>query len=206
MDPAIEITRLLDVMPASGRMKTKIQSKPQQPKPIDCAPLSAKSGLPWDQERIIWINFDLWRHLSQPQRDLLILRTVSWLLGVRWFKPDLYQGLVVAGMMGTLVELAQGDAVGVVVAGGLVGFAINQIWRSSRSATQELLADTEALQVAQRRGYTEPEAARYLMEAIEAVAKIEGRTTLSFTELIRCQNLRAIAGISPQGIPNNLNL
>ncbi len=201
MDPAIEITRLLDVMPASGRMKTKIQSKPQQPKPIDW-----EVGMPWDQERIIWINFDLWRHLSQPQRDLLILRTVSWLLRVRWFKPDLYQGLVVAGILGTLVELAQGDAVGVVVSGGLVGFAMNQIWRSSRSANYELLADTEALLVAQRRGYTEPEAARYLMEAIEAVAKIEGSTTLSFTELIRCQNLRAIAGISPQGIPNNLDL
>ncbi|HIK11054.1 MAG TPA: DUF3318 domain-containing protein [Oscillatoriaceae cyanobacterium M33_DOE_052] len=201
MDPAIEITRLLDVMPASGRMKTKLQSKPQQPKPIDC-----EVGLPWDKERIIWINFDLWRHLSQPQRDLLILRTVSWLLGVRWFKPDLYQGVVVAGILGTLVELAQGDAVGVVVAGGLVGVAGTQIWRSSRSAHIELLADTDALQVAQRRGYTEPEAARYLMEAIEAVAKIEGRTTLSFTELIRCQNLRAIAGISPLGIPKNVNL
>ncbi len=93
MNPEPEIRRLLDVMPASGRMVTRLVSKPQQPRAI-----AAQFPLPWNQERPIYINFDLWGQLPKPQRDLLILRTVSWLTGVRWFKPDLYQGLVVAGV------------------------------------------------------------------------------------------------------------
>jgi hypothetical protein len=160
--------------------------------------------LPWNQERPIFINFDLWRRLSKPQRDLLLLRTVSWLTGVKWFKPDVYQGVVVAGLLGAMVELVQGDAVGVVVAGGLTGIALTRIWRTSRSSQSELNADEAAIRVAQRRGYTETEAAQHLLSAIEAVAQIEGRPSLNFTELIRCQNLRAIAGLSPVGVPDTL--
>ena len=37
MEPNIEIRRLLDVMPASGRMMTKIVSKPEQKQVIDAA-------------------------------------------------------------------------------------------------------------------------------------------------------------------------
>jgi hypothetical protein len=199
MEPTAEIRRLLDVMPASGRMMTKIVSKPEQAKVID-----SPFPLPWNQERPIFINFDLWRRLSKPQRDLLLLRTVSWLTGVKWFKPDVYQGVVVAGLLGAMVELVQGDAVGVVVAGGLTGIALTRIWRTSRSSQSELNADEAAIRVAQRRGYTETEAAQHLLSAIEAVAQIEGRPSLNFTELIRCQNLRAIAGLSPVGVPDTL--
>lgn len=46
MEPTAEIRRLLDVMPASARMLTKIVSKPQQAKVID-----ASFPLPWNQER-----------------------------------------------------------------------------------------------------------------------------------------------------------
>ena len=200
METSAEIRRLLDVMPASGRMMTKIVSKPEQPIVID-----SSFPLPWNQERPIFINFDLWRRLNKPQRDLLLLRTVSWLTGVKWFKPDIYQGAVVAGLLGAMVQLIQGDAVGVVVAGGLTAIAGTRIWRTSRSQLSELNADEAAIRVAQRRGYTETEAAEQLLSAIETVAQLEGRPSLNFTELIRSQNLRAIAGLSPVGVPNTVN-
>lgn len=198
MNPEPEIRRLLDVMPASGRMMSKIVSKPEQPKVIE-----SPFPLPWAQDRPVLINFDLWSQLPRPQRDLLLLRTVSWVTSVRWFKPDVFQGLAVAGTIGGVVELVQGDAVGVVVAGALSAIAGSQIWRSSRSPQVELEADESALRVAQRRGYTEADAARHLLAAIELVGTLEGRP-LNFIELVRCQNLRAIAGASPVGTPETL--
>ncbi|OCQ93335.1 hypothetical protein BCD67_03585 [Oscillatoriales cyanobacterium USR001] len=199
MNPEPEIRRLLDVMPASGRMMTKIVSKPQQSTVID-----SPYPLPWKPERLIYINFDLWRLLSKSQRDLLILRTQCWLCGVKWFKPELYQGVALAGILGAIAEGMQGDAVGLVVAGGLAGLGLMRIWQSSRSPQLELDADEMAIRVAGRRGYDEIEGARHLLSAIETVAKIEGRLSLNFTELIRSQNLRAIAGLSPVGVPEKV--
>ncbi|MEH1917446.1 DUF3318 domain-containing protein [Nostoc sp.] len=198
MEPNVEIRRLLDVMPASGRMTTKIVSKPEQAKVID-----ASFPQPWNQARPIHINFDLWRRLPKPQRDLLLLQIVSWLTGVKWFKPDIYQGVVLAGLLGGILEAAQSDVVGVAVAGGLSAIAAFRIWRTNKSQESELNADAAAIRIAQRRGYSEVEAAQHLLSAIEAVAKIEGRSSFNFTELIRCQNLRAIAGLSPVGIPES---
>ncbi|MEH2254955.1 DUF3318 domain-containing protein [Nostoc sp.] len=198
MEPNVEIRRLLDVMPASGRMTTKIVSKPEQAKVID-----ASFPQPWNQARPIYINFDLWRRLTKPQRDLLLLQMVSWLTGVKWFKPDIYQGVVLAGLLGGFLEAAQSDVVGVAVAGGLSAIAAFRIWRTNKSQESELNADAAAIKIAQRRGYSEAEAAQHLLSAIEAVAKIEGRSSFNFTELIRCQNLRAIAGLSPVGIPES---
>ena len=196
MEPTTEIRRLLDLMPASGRMMTKVVSKREQPQVI-----TSPFPLPWQPERRILINFDLWSRLPQPQRDLLLLRTVGWLTAVKWFKPDIYQGVVLAGLLGAAVEIIQGDAVGTLVAGALSAIAGNRIWRTYRSAQSEVSADEAAIRVAQRRCYSETEAAKHLLSAIEAVAKIEGRSSLNFLELIRCQNLRAIAGLSPMGIP-----
>ncbi|MBD2243714.1 DUF3318 domain-containing protein [Nostoc sp. FACHB-888] len=196
MEPNVEIRRLLDVMPASGRMTTKIVSKPEQAKVID-----ASFPQPWNQARPIYINFDLWRRLTKPQRDLLLLQMVSWLTGVKWFKPNIYQGVVLAGLLGGLLEAAQSDVVGVAVAGGLTAIAAFRIWRTNKSQESELNADAAAIRIAQRRGYSEAEAAEHLLSGIEAVAKIEGRSSLNFTDLIRCQNLRAIAGLSAVGMP-----
>ncbi|MDF5736854.1 MULTISPECIES: DUF3318 domain-containing protein [unclassified Nostoc] len=198
MEPNVEIRRLLDVMPASGRMTTKLVSKPQQAKVID-----ASFPQPWNQARPIYINFDLWHRLTKPQRDLLLLHMVSWLTGVKWFKPDIYQGVVLAGLLGGFLEAAQSDVVGVAVAGGLSAIAAWRIWRTNKSQESELNADAAAIRIAQRRGYSEAEAAQHLLSAIEAVAKIEGHSSLNFTELIRCQNLRAIAGLSPVGMPES---
>lgn len=199
MESIAEIRRLLDVMPATARMNTKIISKPEQAQVID-----SSLPLPWNQERTIFINLDLLLRLSQAQRDLLVLRTVCWLTSFKWFKPDIYQGVVVAGFLGAAVELFQGDAVGVVVAGGLTAIATTQIWRGSRSSQNQLNADEAAIQIARRRGYTGTDAAQHLLSAIEAVAKIEGRSSLNFTELIRCQNLRAIAGLSGVSVPEEI--
>ena len=199
MNPDPEIRRLLDLMPASGRMTSKIISKPQQSVVID-----SDFPLPWKPERPIYINFDLWRQLAKPQRDLLLLRTVSWLCGIKWLKPDIYQGVALSGIVGVVWEFVQGDMVGTVIAGSLSAIALTKIWQSNRSSKVELEADEAAIRVAGRRGYSEPEAATHLLSAIEAVAQIEGRLSLNFTELIRCQNLRAIAGISPVGVPNSL--
>lgn len=198
MNPQPEIRRLLDLMPASGRMMTKIVSKPEQPQVLD-----SPFPMPWVRERPIYINFDLWRRLSKGQRDLLLLSAVSRVLGVKWFKADLYQGVVLAGIVGGVVELVQGDAIGVVVAGGLSALAATQIWRGTRSSERELEADLAAIKVAVRRGYTETEAANHLLLAIETVGEIEGRGGLDFLDLIRCQNLKAIANLSPVGVPKN---
>lgn len=198
MEPNVEIRRLLDVMPASARMMTKILSKPQQSQVIDVS-----FPLPWNRERPIYINFDLWGRLPKPQRDLLMLQKVSWLIGVKWFKPDIYQGVVLVGILGGLVESAQSDVVGVVVAGGLSAIAGLRIWRSNKSQESELNADAAAIRIAQRRGYSEVEAAQHLLSAIETVAKLEQYSGLNFIDLIRCQNLRAIAGLSPVGVPDS---
>ncbi|MBW4522035.1 MAG: DUF3318 domain-containing protein [Scytolyngbya sp. HA4215-MV1] len=199
MNPEPEIRRLLDVLPASGRMMVKLVSKPEQRVVVDYT-----FPLPWIRERPVSINFDLWSELSRPQRDLMILRTVSWLTSVKWFKPNLYQGLVAVGLLGAVVEMVQVDILGAAVAGGLTTIAATQIWRSNNNSRAELDADEAAVRVALRRGYTETEAARHLLSAIEAVAQIEGRPSLNFAELIRCQNLRSIAGTSPVGVPQSI--
>ncbi|UBF27899.1 DUF3318 domain-containing protein [Kovacikia minuta CCNUW1] len=199
MNPDLEIRRLLDVMPASGRMTIKLMSKPEQPVVID-----SPFPMPWMQERPVWINFDLWSRLSRSQRDLVMLRWVCWLTGVKWFRPNLYQGIVLAGALGAVVELVQADPIGFMVAGGLSAIAGTQIWRNNRNTEKELEADEAAIRVAQRRGYSETDAARHLLSAIEAVADIEGRPNLNFIELLRCQNLKAIAGVSPVGVPERL--
>lgn len=187
MTSGSEISRLLDLMPASGRMYCKIVPTDQP------TVIAAKLPRPGQESRPIWINFDLWQQLPQPQRDLLLLHTVSWLLLIRWVKPDLYQGLIVAGSVGTLVEFFQGNTAAVVTLGGLTALAVAQIWRKNRSLELETAADEQAVQTAQRRGYSIGLAAQSLVEAIEAVAKIEGRLHLSLHETLRCQNIRAFA-------------
>lgn len=195
-----EIRRLRDIMPASGRMLHKIISKPQQPMVMDIP-----FPLPWKgNKRPIYINFDLWFRLSKAQRDLLLLRGVSYSLEVKWFKPDIYQGITLAAFVGLISELVQQDIVGIIIAGGLTAIAARQIWRSNYSVQKELDADEAAIKVALRRGYTEVEAAENLLSAIEAVAAIERRSSLDFSELIRSQNLKAIAHISPVGVPEQM--
>jgi hypothetical protein len=55
----------------------------------------------------------------------------------------------------------------------------------------EMAADDRAVQVAQRRGYTQTDAVKALIRALEAVPPLEGRRVLTQAELMRCQNLRS---------------
>ena len=195
-----EIGRLLDIMPASGRMLTKIVSQPQQSKVID-APFAP----PWNREsRPIYINFDLWRRLPRGQRDLLLLRATSRLINIRWFKPDINQMIVLVSSIGLMIETSQGDAIGMLIAGGLATISGRQIWRNHKSLQQELEADESAIKVSLRRGYTQVEAANNLLEGIENIAKLEDRSILNFNELIRRQHLKSLANLSNVDIPDKM--
>lgn len=191
MNPDVEISRLFELMPASGRMGIKIFSKPEQSQVI-----YTPQPLPWSRERQIYINFDLWRYLSVAQQDLLLLSAVGHLLQFKWLQPNWYQGMAVAGLIGGWVEFTQGDAIGMVVSSSLALVGLRQLWQRSNESELAVEADQKALQIALRRDYTEVKAAEELYRAIVQVAEIEGKRGLSFTELLRCQNLKAIAGIA----------
>lgn len=200
MIPDVEIRRLKELMPASGRMYCKIVSKPEQTKVV-----ALELPWPWKREnRPIAINFDLWQQLKRAERDLLLLRSAVWLTDVQWFKPDIYQGLAAIGLVGTIAELTQGDVTGVIAAAGLSAIALRQLWRGYRSTKREIEIDEQAVQLATRRGYSETEAAGHLLLGIESAAKLEGRSSLTFNELIRTQNLRGIANLSAVRVPESV--
>ncbi len=181
-----EINRLQDLMSASGRILCRIISKPQQKEVI-----TTVFPLPWrSKRRPIYINFDLWRQLSIPQRDLLLLRAMALSLAVKWFKVDLYRGIVLASMLGLAFQLTQSDVVGTVVSGTLGAIALKQIWQENRSLEREIDGDEGGIKVALRRGYSEQEAVSSLLHGIEKVASLEGDRGLNFVELMRIQNLK----------------
>lgn len=188
MDTNAEITRLQDLMPASGRMTVRLLLDPRQPTLI-----KAPFPRPWKQSHPITLNPTLWQDLTLPQRDLVFLHAVCWLTSVQLVKPELYQGAAVAGAIATLVELVQGDVVGLLAASGLTAIAATQIWRSGTGTQALIAADRAALNVAKRRGYTEAEAAHHLLAALEAMATLEGQGALSYGDLLRVQNLRPLA-------------
>ena len=187
-----EITRLKDLMPASGRMKTRIMMDDRQSTVID-----VPFPRPWHTSHPITLNWNLWQELPAHQRDLLFLHAVCWVSSVQLLKPELYQGIAGIGLLGTVFELFQADAVGILAAGGLTALAATQVWRTNTGTQAKLDADEMAIRVAQRRGYSEPEAVQALLEGIEAVPSIEGRGGLNYVELLRTQKLRSqLAGIS----------
>jgi hypothetical protein len=194
-DRDTEIGRLLDLLPASSRMKLRVIPQPQQGEV-----LSVPFPWPWRTEWPVQINFQLWQNLTEPQRDLLFLRTERWLRGIAWFRPGWSQGLILAGSVAVAFQGVQGDGVGVLTGAGLAGVALRQLLRNYRSPAYELQTDESAVTIAQRREYTEAEAARALLEALERQAALE-RRGLNFNELVRSQNLRVLAGLSTTTVP-----
>lgn len=194
-----EISRLRDLLPASWRMTTSIKSKPEQSEAI-----SSSQILPWKNGVQIGINFRLWRQLAEAERDLLVLHNVSWRLQTKWLQTGAYQGVAAMSLVGGIVEAIQGDVTGIAIAILLGTIGVNQIVRGNKSSQVQVQADNEAIEIAQKRGYGEAEAARALLEAIPTAARLMGRNTPEFTELIRCQNLRAIAGLSKTPIPDSV--
>ena len=49
------------------------------------------------------------------------------------------------------------------------------------------------------------EAAQNLLQGIENAAKIEGRSILNFTELIRSQHLKSLANLSSIDVPEKID-
>lgn len=198
VNPNAEISRLRELMPASARMKTKLMLNDRQ-----LSVIKAEFPRPWQQAHAVSINLDLWHQLAVSDRDLLFLRTVCWVTLANVLKPNWYQALAGAGLVGGVVELLQADAVGVVAAAGVTALAGWQIWRGVTGPQTDIAADDKAVQVAQRRGYDQAEAAAALIRAIEAVPPLEGRQVLTVNELIRCQNLRMQAGRSEFPVPES---
>jgi hypothetical protein len=200
VNPNVEINRLRDLMPASARMKTKLVLNDRQVEVI-----KAEFPRPWHRTHAVTMNLDLWERLPLPQRDLLFLRTVCWVTLADVLKPNWYQAIAGVGLAGGLFELLQGDAVGMVAAGGVTALAMLKIWRDTQGPAIEVAADDQALQVAQRRGYDLSDAASALLAAIEAVPPLVGRRGLSVTELIRCQNLRVQGNLSDRPMSNSVS-
>ncbi|NER78614.1 MAG: DUF3318 domain-containing protein [Leptolyngbya sp. SIO1D8] len=186
-------------MPASGRMKTRILIDDRQSTVIQ-----APFPKPWNRSYPVSINWSLWQELSASQRDLLFLHYVCWLTSVQLLKPELYQGVAAVGIVGTIFELFQADAVGILAAGGLTAIAAMQVWRRNTGTQAKLDADEAAIRVAQRRGYSERDAARHLLEALETVPKIEGRGGMTYTELLRAQSLRTVLGTASSPPPTRI--
>jgi hypothetical protein len=198
VNPNVEINRLRELMPASARMKTKLMLNDRQ---VDV--IKAEFPRPWHKTHAVTMNLELWERLTLPQRDLLFLRTVCWVTLADVLKPNWYQAMAGAGLAGGLFELVQGDAIGVLAAGGVMALAATQIWRGIKGPGIEVAADDKALQVAQRRGYELADAANALISAIETVPPLEGRRGLSVNELIRCQNLRVQENLSDLPMPDS---
>ena len=198
VNPNAEIGRLRELMPATARMKTKLMLNERQINVI-----KAEFPRPWQQTHAVSINLDLWQQLTVAERDLLFLRTVCWVTLTNLLKPNWYQALAGAGLAGGVVELLQGDAVGVMTAGGVVALAGWQIWRGVTGPQIDIAADDKAIQVALRRGYDQADAAEALIRSIEAVPPLEGRRVLTVKELLRCQNLRVQTGRSEFSVPES---
>lgn len=198
VNPNAEINRLRELMPASARMKTKLVLNDRQ---LDV--IKTEFPVPWRQTHTVSMNLDLWQRLGVPERDLLFLRTVCWVTLASLLKPNWYQAVAGAGLVGGTFELFQGDAIGVVAAAGVTTLAAWQLWRGVRGPGMEVAADDKAVQVAQRRGYDQADAAAALIKAIEAVPPLEGRRVLTVNELIRCQNLRTQTGLSEAPVPES---
>jgi hypothetical protein len=198
VNPNAEISRLRELMPATARMKTKLMLNERQ---LDV--IKAEFPRPWQQTHTVSINLDLWHQLAVAERDLLFLRTVCWVTLANVLKPNWYQALAGVGLAGGVVELLQGDAIGVITAAGVTALAGWQIWRGVTGPQVDIAADDKAVQVALRRGYEQGQAAEALIRAIEAVPPLEGRRVLTVNELIRCQNLRVQAGRSEFSVPES---
>jgi hypothetical protein len=159
--------------------------------------------LPWQKGTKININFRLWRQMAESHRDLLLLQEISWRQQTRWLQTGAYQGVAASALVGGIIEAMQGDVTGMAIAMLLGTIGINQILRNNKGSQITIKADREAIEIAQKRGYREDEAARGLLEAIPMAAKLAGRDQPEFTELIRCQNLKAIAGLSKTTMPES---
>ncbi|MFN3926628.1 MAG: DUF3318 domain-containing protein [Pseudanabaenaceae cyanobacterium] len=199
LDPAQETARLKDLLPASWRMRTTIK-----PSLVPYQVITSSALPPWRNPLKVEINFALWSELALVERDLLFLREVSFDHQRNWLKFGVFQSLFILSLVGSLLQFNQGDLTGTAIALGLGSVSAWQVWRQTQGVAVQLSADWEAIQVAERRGYTQTTAAQALLASMARVAEIEGRTTPDFVELIRSQQLKVLAGLSDISIPSEV--
>ncbi|MEM9512596.1 MAG: DUF3318 domain-containing protein [Cyanobacteria bacterium J06642_2] len=188
-NPQEEIQRLRDLLPASLRPLLTIEAM-SYGYPDGDRLLRVKPRPPWQPTGTLQIDFSRWLSIPQAQRDLLFLREAGWFDGRNWLQPGLYQGLAVSGALATLLELTLHNPLSVVLAGGVTGLAVRQIWTGMNSDTAQFDADEFALRRAQYRGYDRRSAARHLVLALENVQRVDKRDV---QVVMRLQRLKAIA-------------
>lgn len=182
-----EIQRLRDLLPASLRPLLTIEAMPYG---ANDRLLRVKPRPPWQPTGTLQIDFSRWANIPQPQRDLLFLREAGWFDSRNWLQPGLYQGLAVSGVLATVLELTLQNPLSVVLAGGVTGLAVRQIWSGMNSDTAHFDADEFALRRAQYRGYDRRSAARHLVLALENVQRVD-KSDVQI--VMRLQRLKAIA-------------
>jgi len=190
-----EINHLLDLMPASGRMYTKLVSNPNMRSKVIDYPVTRL----WLKNlRPIYINFELWQELSRSQRDLLLLHAVSRLINIGFFKPSLKQFIIAFGIVALIFEFTRSDVIGIIASGALVTYMVRR--PSSGDDREEIQkADEQAIATAIRRGYSYLPAINALLESIERTAQLENRA-LSSKELLRVKYLKKLMERSPSSL------
>ena len=185
-DPQQEIQRLRDLLPASLRPLLAIAPAQGVTDRLICV----RPRPPWNPNGTIEVQFSRWMSLPQAQRDLLFLREAGWFDGRNWLQPGLYQGIAAAGTLATVLELALHNPLSVLLAGGVTGLAVRQVWQNVNSDNAQFDADEFALRRAQYRGYDRRDAARHLLRGLETVQQVDRTDVLT---VLRLQRLQAIA-------------
>lgn len=191
-DPQPEIQRLRDLLPASLRPLLTIAPMPYGTIATDPNRqlIAIKPRPPWQPTGTIQIQFSQWLAIPPEQRDLLFLREAGWFDSRAWLQPGWYQGIAAAGSLATLLELALHNPLSVLLAGGVTGLAVRQVWQNLNSDNAHFNADEFALRRAQYRGYDRREAASHLLTALETVQRVDRTDVLT---ILRLQKLKAIA-------------
>ncbi|WP_038027291.1 DUF3318 domain-containing protein [Synechococcus sp. PCC 7336] len=191
-NPQEEIQRLRDLLPASLRPLLAIAPMPYGTIASDPNRqlIGIKPRPPWQPTGTIQIQFSQWLNIPQAQRDLLFLREAGWFDSRAWLQPGLYQIVAAAGGLATVLELALHNPVSVLLAGGVTGLAVRQVWQNLHSDNAQFNADEFALRRAQYRGYERREAARHLLAALETAMQVDQTDVLT---ILRLQRLKAIA-------------
>ena len=120
----------------------------------------------------------------------VVFAEAGWFDGRNWLQPGLYQGIAAAGTLATVLELALHNPLSVLLAGGVTGLAVRQVWQNVNSDNAQFDADEFALRRAQYRGYDRRDAARHLLRGLETVQQVDRTDVLT---VLRLQRLQAIS-------------
>jgi hypothetical protein len=159
--------------------------------------VKAQWRMPWQEESRFAIDLSRWRQLSPDQQKMYFLREAVLVteaaMGNNWAALLLYPALLGAGTTGLLVEMQLADNLGVGLAGGLAVLAFLLLRRSEKGQKAQVAADEFAIRHAAQNGYTEQQAASYLLSAWQQIAQLEGKTKQSYDATMRQRNLEYVS-------------